>query len=159
MLEEETKAREANLKTEKAAQKKKRKPRKAMTEAELQSKVRDLEELLSQCEQFRLSLTKKNDVLGGFDGKHLGDHNLKMAKQPKSIVGGQMRDYQLEGLTWMYGVCEQGLSGILADEMGLGRLRFPNPPALCIDRFQAKQSRPSLSLRTSGKRSSTTVLI
>lgn len=32
-----------------------------------------------------------------------------------------MRDYQLEGLTWMYEVCEQCLSGILADEMGLGK--------------------------------------
>ena len=32
-----------------------------------------------------------------------------------------MRDYQLEGLTWMYEICAQGMSGILADEMGLGK--------------------------------------
>ena len=32
-----------------------------------------------------------------------------------------MRDYQLEGLTWMYEICSQGMSGILADEMGLGK--------------------------------------
>ena len=32
-----------------------------------------------------------------------------------------MRDYQLEGLTWMYeDLFPQGMSGILADEMGLG---------------------------------------
>jgi ATP-dependent DNA helicase len=44
-----------------------------------------------------------------------------MAKQPKCMSGGTMRDYQLEGLTWMYEICSQGMSGILADEMGLGK--------------------------------------
>jgi ATP-dependent DNA helicase len=44
-----------------------------------------------------------------------------MAKQPKIMKGGKMRDYQLEGLTWMYEICSQGMSGILADEMGLGK--------------------------------------
>lgn len=32
-----------------------------------------------------------------------------------------MRSYQLEGLTWMFEICSQGMSGILADEMGLGK--------------------------------------
>ncbi|KAF7349701.1 SNF2 family DNA-dependent ATPase [Mycena sanguinolenta] len=32
-----------------------------------------------------------------------------------------MKDYQLEGLQWMVGLHEQGISGILADEMGLGK--------------------------------------
>jgi ATP-dependent DNA helicase len=36
-----------------------------------------------------------------------------------------MRDYQLEGLTWMYEICIQGMSGILADEMGLGMFQAP----------------------------------
>jgi ATP-dependent DNA helicase len=70
-------------------------------------------------------LTKKTQVLGrvgsGFDGRALGEHNLEMAKQPKCMSGGKMRDYQLEGLTWMYEICAQGMSGILADEMGLGK--------------------------------------
>jgi ATP-dependent DNA helicase len=44
-----------------------------------------------------------------------------MAKQPKMMKGGTMRDYQLEGLTWMFEICAQGMSGILADEMGLGK--------------------------------------
>lgn len=44
-----------------------------------------------------------------------------MAKQPKIMKGGKMRDYQLEGLTWMFEICSQGMSGILADEMGLGK--------------------------------------
>lgn len=32
-----------------------------------------------------------------------------------------MRDYQLEGLTWLSCLYEVGLNGILADEMGLGK--------------------------------------
>lgn len=32
-----------------------------------------------------------------------------------------MRDYQLEGLTWLACLYEVGLNGILADEMGLGK--------------------------------------
>src|SRR5579871_2071203 len=44
-----------------------------------------------------------------------------MAEQPKIMTGGKMRPYQLEGLTWMYEICLQGMSGILADEMGLGK--------------------------------------
>jgi ATP-dependent DNA helicase len=60
-------------------------------------------------------------VGSGFDGKVLGEHDLEMAEQPKIMTGGKMRDYQLEGLTWMYEICQQGMSGILADEMGLGK--------------------------------------
>ncbi|KAL8807185.1 MAG: hypothetical protein Q9182_000867 [Xanthomendoza sp. 2 TL-2023] len=41
--------------------------------------------------------------------------------QPKLITGGKMRDYQLEGLTWLSCLYEVGLNGILADEMGLGK--------------------------------------
>ncbi|KAL8676999.1 MAG: hypothetical protein Q9186_006534 [Xanthomendoza sp. 1 TL-2023] len=41
--------------------------------------------------------------------------------QPKFITGGKMRDYQLEGLTWLSCLYEVGLNGILADEMGLGK--------------------------------------
>ncbi|KAI4256830.1 MAG: hypothetical protein LQ352_001910 [Teloschistes flavicans] len=41
--------------------------------------------------------------------------------QPKLLSGGKMRDYQLEGLTWLTCLYETGLNGILADEMGLGK--------------------------------------
>ena len=39
--------------------------------------------------------------------------------QPKLVKGGKMRDYQLEGLTWLTCLYQIGLNGILADEMGL----------------------------------------
>ncbi|KAJ7906777.1 SNF2 family DNA-dependent ATPase, partial [Mycena leptocephala] len=41
--------------------------------------------------------------------------------QPALVSGATLKDYQLEGLQWMVGLHEQGISGILADEMGLGK--------------------------------------
>ena len=42
--------------------------------------------------------------------------------QPESIVGGELRDYQLVALEWMVDCIERrGLSPILGDEMGLGK--------------------------------------
>jgi ATP-dependent DNA helicase len=41
--------------------------------------------------------------------------------QPSNLVGGTLKDYQLEGLRWLANLWENGISGILADEMGLGK--------------------------------------
>lgn len=38
-------------------------------------------------------------------------------EQPARLTGGQLRDYQLQGLRWMVGLAQAGLNGILADEM------------------------------------------
>lgn len=46
---------------------------------------------------------------------------VETTKQPKLVSGGKMRDYQLEGLTWLTCLYQIGLNGILADEMGLGK--------------------------------------
>lgn len=124
---EERRARKANAVEEErrvAAARRKNK-KKAETKAEREAKGRELDELLKQSAAFSDILTKKTQVLGrvgsGFDGKALGEHDLQMAAQPKCLVGGTMRDYQLEGLTWMLEICLQNMSGILADEMGLGK--------------------------------------
>ena len=45
----------------------------------------------------------------------------KSIAQPRDIVGGTMRPYQLEGLCWMVSTFENGVNAILADEMGLGK--------------------------------------
>ncbi len=37
------------------------------------------------------------------------------------MTGGQLRDYQLEGVEWHVSLYENGLNGILANEMGLGK--------------------------------------
>eukprot|EP01027_Heterolobosea_sp_BB2_P013449 GEZU01019409.1.p1 GENE.GEZU01019409.1~~GEZU01019409.1.p1 ORF type:complete len:709 (+),score=260.56 GEZU01019409.1:758-2884(+) len=42
-------------------------------------------------------------------------------KQPALITGGELRDYQLQGVNWLISLWENGLNGILADEMGLGK--------------------------------------
>lgn len=41
--------------------------------------------------------------------------------QPSLIQNGQLRDYQIEGVSWMVNLRGNGLNGILADEMGLGK--------------------------------------
>lgn len=124
---EEDKARERNLLAERKRKASLRRKKKAITPAEREAKARELDDLLKQSTAFAEILTKKTEVLGrvgvSMDGKALGEHDLQMTEQPKCLVGGTLRDYQLEGVTWMYEVCLQGMSGILADEMGLGMFR------------------------------------
>ncbi|KAK3294474.1 SNF2 family N-terminal domain-containing protein [Chaetomium fimeti] len=113
-------------KNNKAEDKRRKKWKKRdLSKRERETKAKDLDQLLAQSAAFSSILTNKTKVLGrvgtSLDGKTIGEHDLTMAKQPKCLVGGTMRDYQLEGLTWMYEICIQGMSGILADEMGLGK--------------------------------------
>ncbi|KAK0620478.1 SNF2 family N-terminal domain-containing protein [Immersiella caudata] len=120
---EEEKARQANEKAEERRRKKRK--TKATTKEEREAMAKDLQKLLDTSVVFSQILTNKTEALGRvgtrLDGKTLGEHKLKMAEQPKCMVGGTMRDYQLEGLTWMFEIFFQGMSGILADEMGLGK--------------------------------------
>ncbi|KAL9599958.1 MAG: hypothetical protein Q9219_003520 [cf. Caloplaca sp. 3 TL-2023] len=51
----------------------------------------------------------------------LAARTAETTPQPKLVSGGTMRDYQLEGLTWLSCLYQIGLNGILADEMGLGK--------------------------------------
>jgi hypothetical protein len=128
LVKEEEDARAENEKVEEKRRQallKKKKKKKAETKSEREAKARELDDLLAKSAAFSDILTKKTQVLGrvgsSLDGKTLGEHNLAMAQQPKCMINGTMRDYQLEGLTWMYEICSQGMSGILADEMGLGK--------------------------------------
>ncbi|KAJ3669650.1 hypothetical protein LUZ60_011600 [Juncus effusus] len=45
----------------------------------------------------------------------------KVSEQPKMLQGGELRQYQIEGLQWMLSLFNNNLNGILADEMGLGK--------------------------------------
>lgn len=127
LAKEEEAARVENEKVEEKRRQaliRKRKKKKAETKEEREVKARELDDLLMKSAAFSDILTKKTQVLGrvgsSLDGRTLGEHDLTMAKQPKCMINGTMRDYQLEGLTWMFEICSQGMSGILADEMGLG---------------------------------------
>ncbi|KAJ9608245.1 putative ATPase [Cladophialophora chaetospira] len=56
-----------------------------------------------------------------YEGEGLGAQDLVATEQPSLVTGGQMKQYQLEGLEWLKSLWMNGLSGILADEMGLGK--------------------------------------
>jgi ATP-dependent DNA helicase len=49
-------------------------------------------------------------------------NDARIFKQPRLITGTKLKDYQLEGVAWMAGLHENGISGILADDMGLGKV-------------------------------------
>lgn len=50
-------------------------------------------------------------------------HRIKeeVTEQPKILVGGKLKEYQIKGLQWMVSLYNNKLNGILADEMGLGK--------------------------------------
>jgi len=127
MLTEEKKAKAENTRVEanRLAQARKRKRKNDLTPHEKAQKAKELDELLRKSKVFSDILTQKTKALGrvgrDFDNKALADAGLELKQQPKIMKNGTMRDYQLEGLTWMYEICLQGMSGILADEMGLGK--------------------------------------
>ena len=55
------------------------------------------------------------------DEKAGGSAETVFRESPGFIKGGEMRDYQVQGLNWLISLHENGISGILADEMGLGK--------------------------------------
>ncbi|KAG9246294.1 SWI/SNF family of DNA-dependent ATPase [Calycina marina] len=55
------------------------------------------------------------------DEKVGGSAETVFRESPGFIKGGEMRDYQVQGLNWLISLHENGISGILADEMGLGK--------------------------------------
>lgn len=64
-------------------------------------------------------------------------------EQPENMVGGRLRDYQVDGYKWLVGLYENGLNGILADEMGLGKSKiisffyiFSNPNHCIVSTFK-----------------------
>ena len=46
---------------------------------------------------------------------------LALTSQPRSLTGGKLMDYQLEGINWLYYKWFRQQNAILADEMGLGK--------------------------------------
>lgn len=49
------------------------------------------------------------------------DPDLVRKSQPEIMTGGQIMDYQLDGMNWMYYIWYRRQNAILADEMGLGK--------------------------------------
>ncbi|CAH0554385.1 unnamed protein product [Brassicogethes aeneus] len=49
------------------------------------------------------------------------ENSLDITKKLNYFKNGSLRPYQIEGVTWMSVLFDNGLNGILADEMGLGK--------------------------------------
>ncbi|GAA5825863.1 hypothetical protein JCM3770_003364 [Rhodotorula araucariae] len=62
-----------------------------------------------------LEAEKETDALAEGEGPFV------FTESPAYVKGGQMREYQVQGLNWMCGLHYNGINGILADEMGLGK--------------------------------------
>lgn len=76
--------------------------------------LKDLDWFLNRSQGF--SSTVMDQLKQALEARKVGT-----SAQPKLVSGGKMRDYQLEGLTWLTCLYQIGLNGILADEMGLGK--------------------------------------
>lgn len=100
-----------------------RKPSKRETELALRN---------GQLERRRL----ENSVFG-LENEELRDAEIeKYQNELQSVVyknGGQLRDYQAEGIAWMLSNYLDGRSSILADEMGLGKTLQVNKTLLTVD--------------------------
>ena len=79
---------------------------------------------IQNCERFLQDLSvnasRKNSAHTENDGA-VPVPLLPFESTPSFILGGTMKDYQLEGLNWLLELYHDGRSGILADEMGLGK--------------------------------------
>nr|XP_043628386.1 probable ATP-dependent DNA helicase CHR12 [Erigeron canadensis] len=66
---------------------------------------------------------KTSDLLEGQRQYNSAIHSIqeKVTEQPSLLQGGELRNYQIEGLQWMVSLSNNNLNGILADEMGLGK--------------------------------------
>ncbi|CAG8504996.1 4583_t:CDS:2 [Diversispora eburnea] len=70
--------------------------------------------------------TETETVADGEDGKKIDylaiAHKVQEeVEQPNILLGGILKDYQIQGLKWMVSLFNNRLNGILADEMGLGK--------------------------------------
>ena len=53
---------------------------------------------------------------------YAGAHSVseEIVEQPTMLMGGKLKQYQMQGLNWLVSLHNNSLNGILADEMGLG---------------------------------------
>ena len=79
-------------------------------------------------EEAEEEITGEDEDGGAGDGKKKIDyyavaHRIReeITDQPKILVGGTLKEYQMRGLQWMISLYNNNLNGILADEMGLGK--------------------------------------
>eukprot|EP00045_Choanoeca_perplexa_P015717 m.202120 g.202120 ORF g.202120 m.202120 type:complete len:872 (-) comp17060_c0_seq9:1362-3977(-) len=84
------------------------------------------DELMAQCSKISQQLQRIFGAAGNMQElralskEDLGDAMI-LPEQPKQLVGGTLKDYQLIGLNWLALLDNHSVNAILADEMGLGK--------------------------------------
>jgi SNF2 family DNA or RNA helicase len=68
----------------------------------------------------------------------------KIPALPKADYGFDLRDYQRNGLSWLWSLYQRGLAALLADDMGLGKTHQVLALLSTIYRGKGKPKRPSL---------------
>lgn len=88
------------------------------------TKQRRLEQLLQDTEkcliELQNDLSAVSQASSSLGSEDIHDNAL-IATQPQMMVFGELKDYQLQGLSWLLCLRSRGLNGILADDMGLGK--------------------------------------
>lgn len=69
---------------------------------------------------FKQPPTRMKERVQDFRAQNFGSH-IELKKQPASLIGGTLKDYQVEGVNYMLYKYHQQKNCILADEMGLGK--------------------------------------
>ena len=74
------------------------------------------------------ALASSNRPNGSTSQNYLEHTHRKTEKvmQPTMLKGGQLKEYQLEGLRWMVSLYNNNLNGILADEMVISSIIYSN---------------------------------
>ncbi|XP_044733897.1 lymphoid-specific helicase-like [Chrysoperla carnea] len=78
--------------------------------------------ILSETQNEKIEITNESQEEGSKITNENQESETKIKNDiPKYFTGGTLRPYQVEGLTWLKLLHENGINGILADEMGLGK--------------------------------------
>jgi SNF2 family DNA or RNA helicase len=98
----------------------------------------------------RLAELSKNLPLHWLNGERLLEMGKRLAEfdgvqkvSPPQTLQASLRDYQMEGLSWMQFLREYGLAGILADDMGLGKT-LQTLSHILLEKEAGRLTRPAL---------------
>lgn len=98
----------------------------------------------------RLAELTKELPLHWLNGERLLEMGARLAEfdgvakvAPPKTLRAALRDYQLEGLSWMQFLREYGLAGILADDMGLGKT-LQTLSHILLEKEAGRLTRPAL---------------
>lgn len=99
----------------------------ALTATQMRRRQREIEEEMAQvAEADEADLAGDYDSLAAMSRRRQAYYTLthsiqEKVHQPDNLVGGTLKPYQVEGLSWLVSLFNNNLNGILADEMGLGK--------------------------------------